>query len=128
MYQIALSKYCWKRYDTVFNNILTVLFCHSTKCLILYHFVLCTWCCFTNHFRRLYIYIYILKSQMNKHCLWRSATAVKTLVQECCEKSVLFFFLLIYIYIYKQNLWKFIRSFRPFIPTLFIGTLLCFST
>ena len=31
-------------------------FCHSTKCLILYHFVLCTWCCFTNHFRRLYIY------------------------------------------------------------------------
>jgi hypothetical protein len=33
--------------------------CHSTKCLILYHFVLCTWCCFTNHFRRLYIYIYI---------------------------------------------------------------------
>ena len=34
-------------------------FCHSTKCLILYHFVLCTWCCFTNHFRRLYIYIYI---------------------------------------------------------------------
>jgi hypothetical protein len=22
-------------------------------CLILYHFVLCTWCCFTNHFRRL---------------------------------------------------------------------------
>ena len=35
-------------------------FCHSTKCLILYHFVLCTWCCFTNHFRRLYVYIYIL--------------------------------------------------------------------
>ena len=35
-------------------------FCHSTKCLILYHFVLCTWCCFTNHFRRLYIYIYII--------------------------------------------------------------------
>jgi hypothetical protein len=33
-------------------------FCHSTKCLILYHFVLCTWCCFTNHFRRLYIYIF----------------------------------------------------------------------
>jgi hypothetical protein len=30
-----------------------------------------------------------------KHCTWRSATAVKTLVQECCEKSVLFFFLLI---------------------------------
>ena len=30
------------------------------KLLILYHFVLCTWCCFTNHFRRLYIYIYIL--------------------------------------------------------------------
>ena len=28
-------------------------FCHSTKCLILYHFVLCTWCCFTNYFRRL---------------------------------------------------------------------------
>jgi len=28
--------------------------CHSTKCLILYHFVLCTWYCFTNHFRRLY--------------------------------------------------------------------------
>ena len=22
-----------------------------------YHFVLCTWCCLTNHFRRLYIYI-----------------------------------------------------------------------
>jgi hypothetical protein len=22
--------------------------CHSTQCLILYHFVLCTWCCFTN--------------------------------------------------------------------------------
>ena len=34
-------------------------FCHSTKCLILYHFVLCTWCCFINHFRRLYIYINI---------------------------------------------------------------------
>ena len=34
-------------------------FCHSTKCLILFHFVLCTWCCFTNHFRRLYIYIWI---------------------------------------------------------------------
>jgi hypothetical protein len=31
--------------------------CHSTKCLIIYHFVLCTWCCFTNYFRRLYIYI-----------------------------------------------------------------------
>ena len=28
-------------------------FCHSAKRLILYHFVLCTWCCFTNHFRRL---------------------------------------------------------------------------
>ena len=26
----------------------------STKCLILYHFVLCTWCCFTNKFIRLY--------------------------------------------------------------------------
>ena len=36
-------------------------FCHSTKCLILYHFVLCTWCCFTNHFRRLYIYIYMFE-------------------------------------------------------------------
>ena len=34
-------------------------FCHSTKCLILYHFVLCTWCCFANHFKRLYIYTYI---------------------------------------------------------------------
>jgi hypothetical protein len=32
-----------------------------------------------------YIYTY-------KHCTRRSATAVKTLVQECCEKSVLFFF------------------------------------
>ena len=32
-------------------------FCHSTKCLILYHFALCTWCCITNHFRRIYIYI-----------------------------------------------------------------------
>ena len=31
-------------------------FCHSTKCLILYHFVLCTFC-LTNHLRRLYIYI-----------------------------------------------------------------------
>ena len=42
----------------------------------------------------LYIYTY-------KYCTWRSATAVKTLVQECCEKSVLFFFLLIsFIYIY----------------------------
>ena len=30
-------------------------FCYSTKCLILYHFVMCTWCCFTNHFRRLYM-------------------------------------------------------------------------
>ena len=28
-----------------------------SKCLIIYHFVLCAWCCFTNHFRRLYIYI-----------------------------------------------------------------------
>ena len=40
-------------------------FCHSTKCLILYHFVLCTWCCFTNHFRRLYTYIYI--SQLKRY-------------------------------------------------------------
>ena len=42
-----------------------------------------------NH-KTLHIYIYTYK-----HCTWRSATAVKTLVQECCEKSVLFFFLLI---------------------------------
>ena len=43
-------------------------FCHSTKCLILYHFVLCTWCCFTNPSRRLYIYnIYICQSiKINK--------------------------------------------------------------
>jgi hypothetical protein len=33
--------------------------CHSTKCLILYHFIFCTWCCFTNHFRRLYTHMYI---------------------------------------------------------------------
>ena len=33
--------------------------CHSTKYLILFHCGLCTRCCFTNHFRRLYIYIYI---------------------------------------------------------------------
>jgi hypothetical protein len=45
-----------------------------------------------------YIYTY-------KHCTWRSATAVKTLVQECCEKSVLFFFLLIsFIYIYMKKI------------------------
>ena len=31
---------------------------HSTKCLILYHVVLCHWCCFTNHFRRLYKNVY----------------------------------------------------------------------
>jgi hypothetical protein len=36
-----------------------IYICHSTKCLILYHFVLCTWRCFRNHFRRLYIYIYV---------------------------------------------------------------------
>ena len=45
------------------------------------------------------------------YCTWRSATAVKTLVQECCEKSVLFFFLLIsliYIYIYYVKL-RFIK-------------------
>ena len=47
-----------------------------------------------------------------KHCTWRSATAVKTLVQECCEKSVLVFFLIIsfiyiYIYIDKKNcIWE----------------------
>ena len=38
------------------------------NCLILYHFVLCTWCCFTNHFRRLiyiYIYIYIYLFELN---------------------------------------------------------------
>ena len=35
------------------NQVHKTKFCHSTKCLILYHFVLCTWCCFTNHFRRL---------------------------------------------------------------------------
>jgi len=29
------------------------LFSHSTKCGILYHYALCTWCCFTNHLRRL---------------------------------------------------------------------------
>jgi hypothetical protein len=42
-------------------------FCHSTKCLILYHFVLCTWCCFTKHLDvcvynynvHVYIYIYM---------------------------------------------------------------------
>jgi len=33
----------------IFNHLLSL----STKCWILYHFVLCTWCCFTNHFRRL---------------------------------------------------------------------------
>ena len=50
-------------------------------------------------FRRI-LYIYIKKSNeirmlvhiyTYKHCIWRSATAVKTLVQECCEQSVLFF-------------------------------------
>ena len=40
------------------------------------------------HIKKGIIYTY-------KHCTWRSATAVKTLVQECCEKSFLFFFLLI---------------------------------
>jgi hypothetical protein len=46
--------------------------CHSTKCLILYHSVLCTWCCFTNHFRRLYTYIYILLFNIFHSALCRS--------------------------------------------------------
>jgi hypothetical protein len=61
------GKFCWWRYPeypektTDLSQVVDKLyhmkrqFCHSTKCLILYHFVLCTWCCFTNHFRRLYI-------------------------------------------------------------------------
>jgi hypothetical protein len=51
-----------------------------------------------NYTNKLYKMIYTYK-----HYIWRSTTAVKTLVQECCEKSVLFFFLIIsfiYIYIY----------------------------
>jgi hypothetical protein len=54
------------------------------------------------------IYIYVYIDTNYKHCTWRSATAVKTLVQECCEKSVVLFFTnyrinqkgLIYIYLY----------------------------
>ena len=62
------------------------------------------YCNYTTYIYNIYIYIY-------KHCTWRSATAVKTLVQECCEKSVLFFFLFliisfihVYIYIYRYCL------------------------
>ena len=55
------SLYCFEILfnQTLIKSLMGRKFCHSTKCLIFYHFVLCTWCCFTNHFRRLYIYIYI---------------------------------------------------------------------
>ena len=44
--------------------------CHSTKSLILYHFALCTWCYCTTHFRRLYIYIWILNQTVLESDLW----------------------------------------------------------
>ena len=56
-------------------------FCHSTKCLILYHFVLCTWCCFTNHFRRLYIYIYIYTSR--RLCNGTDKDATRNISTKC---------------------------------------------
>ena len=84
-------------------------FSHSTKCLILYHFVLCTWCCFTNHFRHLYIYIYIhtkicrLISDTLRPCglphrkfityIWKTNNMT-------LQRHKLFYLLCIYIYIY----------------------------
>ena len=57
-----------------------------------------------------YIYTY-------KHCTWRSATAVKTLVQECCEKSVLFFFFTNFFYIYMLLGYPFL----PLFPIRFMN-------
>jgi len=48
-------------------------FCHSTRCLILYHFVLCTWCCFTNHFRHLYIQCIYANNEIKKKILFTSS-------------------------------------------------------
>ena len=48
-----------------------------------------------------YIYTY-------KHCTWRSATAVKTLVQECCENpSCSLFTNFFYMYQHTDFIWLF---------------------
>jgi hypothetical protein len=42
----------------VSNSVRRICF-HSTKCLILYHFVLCIWCYCTNHCRRLWFILLV---------------------------------------------------------------------
>jgi hypothetical protein len=94
-----------------FNPSVGRKFCHSTKCLILYHFVLCTWCCFNNHFAAVFQWCGF-KSRRGKN---KNLTVLKSNSNTVWFNFQTYIYIYIHLYNIRTSLHLFISFYLVFI-------------